>query len=143
MVPGVLASGLLVRWMGVRRSATATLVLTMALALTGAATVDSWQGDRWFVTLFIAQNLVVTLAMVMLVAWAMRLSDPAVGASQFALFMAIANFGHSLSAGIVGWAVDQYGYSGTYLLTAAVSALAIALGWIAGCDRTVWENEAP
>ena len=46
MVPGVLASGLLVRWMGVRRSATATLVLTMALALTGAATVDSWQENR-------------------------------------------------------------------------------------------------
>ena len=72
---------------------------------------------------------------VLFIAWMMNLTNPAVAASQFALFMAIPNFVRSLGAGGHGQIVDHYGYDAAFLVAAGSVAVGVGLCLLAGYGR--------
>ena len=59
----------------------------------------------------------------MLIVWAMRISNPAIAASQFALFMAVPNLSRSMMAGNSGLLVEGAGYAMTYYVVASITLL--------------------
>jgi MFS transporter, PAT family, beta-lactamase induction signal transducer AmpG len=64
---------------------------------------------------------------VVLIVWAMRISSPAIAASQFALFMAVPNLSRSVMAGNSGWLVEGGGYAITYFAVAGILLVGLAL----------------
>lgn len=124
---GIVATGFLVRWFGIVRLAIANGLLLIAAALLAGSTYAAWEGDTLFVAVFVVQNFAITFMTILMIAWGMMLSNPAVAASQFAVIMAIPNFGRSSMAGASGPVIESYGYGATYFITAAVTALGLAV----------------
>ncbi len=122
-----LTSPLIVRLIGLRKAIGTLFVLVGSCAVIGGATFDSWQGDRTFMIVFAAQYVLSLLLMILLVVWAMRICNPAVAASQFALFMAVPNLARSVMSGNSGWLVESGGYAVTYYVVAAITLVALAL----------------
>lgn len=102
------------------------LVLVSALAGAGMYALGPL-GGHFFTALFVLFYVPAILTGVLLIAWAMRLCDPAVAASQFALFMAIPNFGRSLMASGGGWLAGAEGYDATLVAVAVFMFLAMTL----------------
>ncbi|MEO9468069.1 MFS transporter [Parasphingorhabdus sp.] len=132
---GVL-SPLIVRITGLRKSIIILFVLLGASAAIGGATFDSWEDDRIFMTIFMIQYVVGLLLSILLIVWAMRICNPAVAASQFALFMAIPNLGRSLMSGNSGWLVESGGYAVTYYAVAAITLVALVLCLLAKVGKS-------
>ncbi|WP_108810205.1 MFS transporter [Sphingorhabdus sp. Alg231-15] len=122
-----LLSPLIVRLVGLRNAIGTLFVLVGSCAVIGGATFDSWQGDRTFMIVFAAQYVLSLLLMILLVVWAMRICNPAVAASQFALFMAVPNLARSVMSGNSGWLVESGGYAVTYYTVAAITLVALAI----------------
>ena len=61
------------------------------------------------------------------IVWAMRICDPAVAASLFALFMAVPNFARSMLAGWSGVVVENSGYEGVYYTIAGVTLVSLVI----------------
>lgn len=74
---------------------------------------------------------------VLIIAWSMNLTNPAVAASQFSLFMAIPNFARSLASGVHGQIIDAYGYEAAFLIAAISVAAGTILCMVAGYGRLV------
>ncbi|WP_373476484.1 MFS transporter [Sphingorhabdus sp.] len=72
---------------------------------------------------------------VVFVAWSMNLTNPAVAASMFALFMAIPNLTRSFGAGAHGQIIDSYGYDAAFLVAAISIAVGMAACLFAGLGR--------
>jgi len=68
-------------------------------------------------------------------AWFMNLTNPAVAASQYALFMAVPNLVRSFSAGTHGQIIDNYGYDTSFLVATISIAAGIAICLLAGFGR--------
>lgn len=132
---GVL-SPLIVRITGLRKSIIILFVLLGVSAAIGGVTFDSWEDDRIFMTIFMIQYVVGLLLSILLIVWAMRICNPAVAASQFALFMAIPNLGRSLMSGNSGWLVESGGYAVTYYAVAAITLVALALCLLAKVGKS-------
>lgn len=122
----------LVRWFGLRRAVICHFLLIALLAAVAAATFPSWQGDGLFMALTLVLFILSVLLTVLLVVWAMRISDPAIAASQFALFMAVPNLSRSMMSGNSGWLVEGGGYPATYLAVVGITLLGLGLCLIAG-----------
>ncbi|MWV28916.1 MFS transporter [Aurantiacibacter rhizosphaerae] len=124
---GIVFTGLLIKWCGiVRLTVVASLVLIVA-ALIAGTTFSAWEGNTIFMTIFIVQTVTVTLITILMIAWGMMLSNPAVAASQFAVMMAIPNFGRSTMAGASGQVIESFGYGATFFVTAAITTLGLAV----------------
>ncbi|GMN04377.1 MFS transporter [Altererythrobacter sp. MTPC7] len=124
---GIAMTGLLVKWIGLSRMVTLVAVILVLLALTGGITYSSWDGSWLFSSILVSQTIAATLLTILLIAWGMMLSNPAVAASQFALIMAIPNLSRSMMAGISGQVVETYGYAAAYFIAAALTVVTIAL----------------
>lgn len=134
-ISGIVLTGLIVKLAGLRR---ATIVLLSALvvaAIAGGAVYSLVPNDRAFSALFLCQNLSFTLVNILFIAWAMKLSDPNVAASQFALFMALPNFGRAALSSGSGLLIEAYGYAATYYVNAGLTLAALVLAMIAGMGR--------
>tara|TARA_R110001606_G_scaffold74462_4_gene172569 strand:- start:3921 stop:5282 length:1362 start_codon:yes stop_codon:yes gene_type:complete len=68
-------------------------------------------------------------------AWMMNLTNPAVAAGQYALFMAIPNLVRSFSAGTHGQIIDNYGYDTSFLVATISIAAGITICLLAGFGR--------
>lgn len=60
-------------------------------------------------------------------ALSMRLTDPRIAASMFAILMAVANLGTAVGIGLSGVLVDAIGYRGTFAIIAGLNLLALPL----------------
>lgn len=130
---------LLVRMVGLRWTVTALSLALAALGATGGLTFASWNGGEFFMVLYVVQySLAVTITITTIV-WAMRICDPAVAASLFALFMAVPNFARSILAGWSGVVVESSGYEGIYFTIAWVTLLSVVIFLLAriGDERLV------
>jgi len=67
----------------------------------------------------------------------MTLSNPAIGATHFAVYMAATNLCYSATAKLGGWMADHVGYVPTYFTAAVVQLAAIAL--LPLCDEKLAE----
>lgn len=72
---------------------------------------------------------------VVAVAWSMNLTNPAVAASQFALFMAIPNLTRAYGAAVHGQIIDNYGQDVSFLVAVISIAVGIAACLFAGLGR--------
>ncbi len=118
---------LLVRWFGLRRTVIGHFLALAVLATVAGATHAGWQDDSPFVALTLALYVLSILHTVVLIVWAMRISNPAIAASQFALFMAVPNLSRSVMAGNSGWLVEGGGYALTYYAVAGIMLVGLAL----------------
>lgn len=135
IVAGLL-SPIIVRITGLRRSITTVFVLLGMNAAIGGVTFGQWEGDNAFMVLFTIQYVLSLLLTILLIVWAMRICNPAVAASQFALFMAVPNLGRSVMSGNSGWLVESGGYAVTYYAVAAITFTALALCLIAKVGKS-------
>lgn len=135
---GAIATPILVKVFGLRIT---MIGLFTGLALTaaiGGMTFPSWDGSRMFLVLFGFQYVLAMLLLIVSVVWSMRICNPAVAASLFALFMAVPNFARSVMAGWSGWMIEDLGYGGTYYLAAATTIVGLVFCLFAkvGNDHT-------
>ena len=70
---------LLVRWFGLKRTVIGHFVALAVLAAAAGATYDGWQDDSLFIALTLAMYVISILHTVVLIVWAMRISNPAIG----------------------------------------------------------------
>jgi PAT family beta-lactamase induction signal transducer AmpG len=117
----------LVRWFGLRRTMIWHFLAIAGLACIAGATVADWSDDRLFMVLTAALYILSVLLTIVLIVWAMQISNPAIAASQFAMFMAVPNLSRSIMAGNSGWLVHHGGYAFTYYAAAGVILLGLVL----------------
>lgn len=140
-IAGATMTTFLVRWAGLRNSMT-MLFLVLALAATIAgSTYEMWQGSTVFMAIYAIQYVAALLLTIVLIVWAMRLCDPTIAASLFALFMAAPNLARSLLSGGSGWVVEGSGYAAAYYAVAALSLAGLALCLFAGVGAGSLANE--
>ncbi len=111
--------GALVAALGTRWSMLLATVVFAAVCIGMGMNEAAWAEDR---TIRVFIYAVIGLYQVILVVWAvtaMRLCSPAVAATQFALYMAMANLGISLGAALVGPIEQLGGYSAVLYCIAA------------------------
>lgn len=126
-----LVATFIVKTLGLRNAIIATFLVHAGAALFAAITYPSWEGDTIFSVVFFVQYVAHMMILVFTCTWAMRLCNPAVAASQFALFMAVPNFARSLMSGNSGFVVEWGGYGAVFYCIAAIALLGLMLGLLA------------
>lgn len=130
-------------WLGPRRAVIMPIVLAAIIAAAAGLTFPSWQGSTEFVIAEITMGALSWVAAIGLVSWAMQICNPAIAATQFALFMALGNFARSGFASVSGWVVETGGYSAAYFAMSGCLVIGLALIWLAriGDERLVTNHE--
>jgi MFS transporter, PAT family, beta-lactamase induction signal transducer AmpG len=126
-VVGALIGGFIADRFGVRRSIG---VFMAAIALTigfFGAVPHLWPSFTFLVVWSIALNLAVYAYNAATLGFFMTLSNPAMGATHFAIYMATTNLCYSRTAPLGGWLADHLGYSTAYYIAAAVQLVTIPL----------------
>ncbi|MEE4295341.1 MAG: MFS transporter [Wenzhouxiangella sp.] len=138
-VLGAATTPFLVKFFGLRNTIFGLFVALSLVALAGGLTLTDWQDARIFSVLFGLQYVLSTLLLIVSVVWAMRICNPAVAASLFALFMAVPNFARSVMSGWSGWVIEGFGYHGTYYMVAITTMVGLGFCLFAriGQDQTV------
>ena len=128
---------LLVHFIGLATTVRFLSLALVSLGLAGAATFSFWPSDVAFMAILTAQNVFSLVFMIVLIVWAMRICEPTVAASLFALFMAVPNFARSTLSGASGWVVDAGGYPAAYLAVAGLTFAGLVLLLLAriGAER--------
>lgn len=119
------------RLFGLRGSIFGQFALLIAFSLAAGISFAAWDGDGAFLALSVALYVLSVTVTISMIVWAMRICNPVIAASQFALFMAIPNFSRSFMSGNSGWLVEGSGYGATYLAVAAIFALGLGFAWLA------------
>lgn len=128
------------RLLGLRWSILGQLALLALLAVIAGISLPKWQSDLPFIALSSAMYILSITLIISSIVWAMRICNPAIAASQFALFMAVPNFSRSLMSGNSGWLVEGAGYGAAYLAVAGMVALGFMFAWFA---RVGDDNQLP
>lgn len=128
---GLFAPLLAERLFGLRWSILGNYALLAVMAVIAGLSLPYWQGDLPFIALSAAMYILSITLVISSIVWAMRICNPVIAASQFALFMAVPNLSRSVMSGNSGWLVEGGGYSATYLAVGGVTALGLILAWFA------------
>lgn len=83
-------------------------------------TVESWSSANHFMRFVYAWTILDTLLRVVGIPISMRLSDPRVAATQFAIYMAVSNLGTTIGAWILAFSEGWGGIPTTFLIVFAV-----------------------
>lgn len=119
------------RLFGLRAAIFGQFIVLVALAIGAGLSFAAWEGDVAFWAFSAALYVLSVTVTISMIVWAMRICNPVIAASQFALFMAIPNFSRSFMSGNSGWLVEGAGYGATYLAVAAIFALGMGFAWLA------------
>lgn len=132
-----LLTPVLVRVFALRRTLVTMFLLNAATAAIAAATYGDHPDERIFALVFATLYVASLMLNILQIVWSMRICNPAVAASQFALFMAVPNFSRSLMSGNSGPLVENAGYGLTYLAVAVLmlAGLAFCILGRVGDDR--------
>ena len=114
-----------VKVFGLRNALIGVFGLHLTMGLLAAVTYPTWESDLWFMGIFCVQYLAHILTLTLACVWFMKLSDPAVAASQFALFNAAPTLVRSFYAGNSGFVIEWGGYQAVYYAIAGLAALGI------------------
>ena len=101
-IAGLTLGGWLGDRFGAKKATIAMLLGLLALSATMRLTLALWGDPAHFTVFVYAWYSLDTLITVVALPISMRLCDPRVAATQFALYMAITNFGISLGAWVFG-----------------------------------------
>jgi PAT family beta-lactamase induction signal transducer AmpG len=90
--------GWVVDVLGAQRSARILVPICVALFAAMALAADYWPDDNVLIAYFMAADVATLMVTVALIPICMRMCSPAVAATQFTIYMAMANFGRPLGA---------------------------------------------
>ena len=134
-IAGVLAFGPVTMKIGARRMYIVACCGFLTLAAVLLALHESWSRPELLVAVLFGFFGLVTLRGVAFASLAMRLCQPAIAATQFAVFMAISNLGKSAGSASIGWLHGLGGYTAMFAAMALCSAGAAALACAARVGR--------
>lgn len=123
---GAIIVPIAVKVVGLRNVVIAISLGLATVSLIGGLTYSGWQNDQIFTVLLGLQFTLALASTIVAVVWAMRICDPAVGASLFALFMAVPNFSRSAFNGLVGQVTENFGFSGAYYSVTVMTLVGLA-----------------
>ncbi len=118
-----LALGPLIDRFGSKRLLMLTIILVGVHAVLLAQTQHLWQDTLYVRVMLSAWIMMMPVVMVCVIALGMTICSSGTSATQFAVYMSIANLGYSAGAKIYGTIADGANYSQTYML---ISALVVA-----------------
>lgn len=123
-----LAIGPLIDRAGAKRMLISTISLVGIHALLLAQTQQLWQDTTYVRAMLSIYVLIQPVVMVCVIALAMAVCSSSISASQFAVYMSVANLGHSTGSKIYGMVADQSSYVQSYtLLSIFVVAMIVVI----------------
>lgn len=122
-------------WLGARRSFILCAAATAAIALAMLALKAEWSSSAVFICSIFAFKAMFVLRGVTGGALSMRLCAPAVAATQFAVFMAIANLGRAMGSASLGWLDGLGGIPAMFTAIAVCGLIAAAFAIAAKVGR--------
>ncbi|MEM1050650.1 MAG: MFS transporter [Pseudomonadota bacterium] len=130
-------------WVGPRRAVIVPIVLAAILAAVAGLTFPFWQGSGEFMIFEVLLGVLTWTSAIGLISWAMQICNPAIAATQFALFMALGNFARSGFASASGWVVETGGYPAAYFAVSVCLVVGLVLIWMAriGDEQLVTNHE--
>ncbi len=135
---GALVGGFLADRMGARRTI-GLMMVGVSLSLAALASLQPWWGNYYvLLTVIVIKTLFFYAYSAAALGFFMTLSNPAVGATQFAIFMASTNLCYAASARTGGYIADHYGFITLFAIGAACQMVTIAL--LPLCDERVAER---
>jgi PAT family beta-lactamase induction signal transducer AmpG len=112
---------------GAKRILFLTVSLVAVHAVLIAQTQSMWQDTTYVRVMLSIWVLMLPVVMVCIIALAMAICSSSNSATQFAIYMSVANLGHSAGSKIYGMIADQSTYVDTYM---TLAALAVAMIFI-------------
>lgn len=122
-----LAMGPLIDRLGARRMLILVIALLGAHALLLAQTQHLWQDTVYVRVMLALWILLLPVTMVAVLALAMAICSTGVSATQFAIYMSVANLGNSAGSKIYGTVADQVTWVQSYTLLAILVGCMIAI----------------
>lgn len=140
-VGGSVLGGLFADRVGRKRlAAIASIAMAAGWLVFGRAT-SLWHTDAFIYPLAIFEVLCTGVMTVSLFALCMDVSWPAIGASQFAAYMALSNFSSTVGARFAGKLGESFDFASCYVLAAVVQVL--VTGWLLAIEPAQTARELP
>jgi PAT family beta-lactamase induction signal transducer AmpG len=137
-VLGALIGGLIADRVG-KRKVTGAFMALIAVALAVFALLPQHWSSKPFLIAWVAfYQIAVTGYNTATLGFFMRLSNPVVGATNFALYMAATNLAYRITAEAGGWLADQRGVVTVFGVAAAIQL--VTIGLLPLCDPRVAEE---
>lgn len=134
-VAGALAGGVLADRLGVRKVIAAQMVGLSATLAAFAVAPDLRANYNFLVALSIASSFFFSAYTAAIIGFFMRLSNPAIGATQFTIYTGAVNIAAASAAILGGKIADAYGVTALFGLAATIQVAFIAL--LPFCDPRV------
>jgi len=126
-VIGSLVGGVIADKVGSRRMMAVSMAM-IGLVIGGFAALSTLWSSYGFLALYsVSLQLAICAYSAASLGFFMRLSNPAIGATQFTAYMATTNLCYSFTAKWGGWMADNVGYVNGYLIAAAVQIASVSL----------------
>lgn len=122
-----LALGPMIDRFGAKRMLILTVSLVAIHAILLAQTQFLWENSTYVKTMLAAWVLLGPVTMVCMIALAMAICSSANSATQFAIYMSVANLGASAGSKTYGMIAEQTSYVEAYLLLGAITITMIAI----------------
>ncbi len=122
-----LALGPLIDRFGSKRLLMLTMILVGAHAVMLAQTQHLWQDTLYVRVMLSIWIMMMPVVMVCVIALGMTICSSGTSATQFAVYMSVANLGYSAGAKIYGMIADGANYSQTYMLISALVVVAMVV----------------
>ncbi len=126
-VVGALIGGVLADRLGVRKVMGGFMLLIAATIATWALGRAHWHSMTFLAVWVAAQALFIGAYNAASLGFFMSISNPKVGATQFAVFMAATNLTYSWTSPSGGWMADHWGFVPTFAVAAVVQLVMIGL----------------
>lgn len=122
-----LALGPMIDRFGSKRLLIVTMVLVGAHAVLLAQTQHLWQDTMYVRVMLALWVMMMPVVMVCVIALGMTICSSGISATQFAIYMSVANLGHSAGSKIYGMVSDGANYADTYMLISLFVVTAIVV----------------
>lgn len=132
-----LALGPLIDRFGSKRLLIVTMILVGAHAVMLAQTQQLWQDTMYVRVMLALWVMMMPVVMVCVIALGMTICSSGISATQFAIYMSVANLGHSAGSKIYGMVSDGANYADAYMLISlfVITAIVVALFHREGDDE--------
>ena len=115
------------KWLGAKKSTVLVFLAFLVMSTWMWLNVDSWGLPTVFIGFVYAWTILDTLLRVVMIPVSMRLCDPSVAATQFAIYMAISNFGITIGSWLLALSAGFGGLRSTFLIVLGVHMIATVL----------------
>jgi PAT family beta-lactamase induction signal transducer AmpG len=137
-VGGALLGGVIADRFGKRKVIAVFMVGIAASQAAFAMFPHLWPSLRFLIAYTVASQIFITAYSSATLGFFMTLSNPAVGATHFAIYMAATNLTYSITARTGGWLADRYGLAATFAIAAAIQLVTVVI--LPFCDPRIAEE---